>query len=162
VIFSVTTNLEADEEHDTRKAVTSTINTTATVRLDIPAGCERPELFVHGYSSQSIHLLWRRPNTFLTIDHPEKIDHKMKISSKLLSYDLLVNGQTRESLESNLERFVLTNCQSSKIFNLQLVAHTRLDASRTDLEVNIGKRSTTTHGVSVIFRLFNKWKIQTE
>jgi hypothetical protein len=123
-LFSVKINLEDDSNEASRKEIRLTTTESIPIRFQIPATCERPEIYLTGYTINTIDLAWNKPDMFNIIDHPEKINEQLKIHRRLISYRVDINGKKHNTLDENQYRCTLTECRSGEEYKVQLVAKT--------------------------------------
>ncbi|CAM4854988.1 unnamed protein product [Rotaria socialis] len=122
--LSVKVNLEDDNDDTNRKELRLTTTETASVRFHAPVTCERPEIYLTGYTTDTIDLEWNKPNLFSIIDHPEKVNEQLKIHRRLLAYRVEINGRQQNKLEGNQYKCTLTKCQPDEEYKVQLCAQT--------------------------------------
>ncbi|CAF0725940.1 unnamed protein product [Rotaria sordida] len=122
--FSVKINLEDDDDETSRKEIRLTTTHSATVRFHIPLICEKPAIYLTGYTQNTIDLAWNKPHMFSIIDHPEKLNEQLKIHRRLLGYKIDVDGHTQNILEENQCNCILTECQPGEIYKVQLFVRT--------------------------------------
>ena len=123
-IFSVRVNLEEFDDESTRNEFISTVNTSVPVRFQAPGTCERPEIYLTGYTTNTIDLSWNKPNLFNVIDHPEKNNEKLRIHRRLLGYQVDINGRPHHTLDEDQHRCTLTECKPGEKYEVQLTART--------------------------------------
>ncbi|CAF2333699.1 unnamed protein product [Rotaria sp. Silwood2] len=122
--FSVKINLEDDDDEASRKEIHLTTIQSVIVRFHLPVVCEEPELYVTGYTKDTIDLTWNKPNMFSIIDHPEKLNEQLKIHRRLLGYRVDVDGHTQNILEGNQCKCTLTECKPGDVYKVQLFVRT--------------------------------------
>ncbi len=136
-IFSVKINLEDNNDETTRKEIRLTTTGSATVRFHAPSTCERPEIYLTGYTTNTIDLAWNKLNMFNMIDHPEKNNEKLKIHRRLIGYRVNINGQKYSTLDEDQYRCTLTKCQPGEKHEVQLIARTIVHNEYKNDMVNI-------------------------
>ena len=124
--FSLSINLENENDQRNRKEIQFTTTETASVRFRTPGLSERPEICLTGYTTTTIDLTWNKPNMFSVIDHPEKLNEQIKIHRRLLGYRVEVNGQKYNTLNEDQYQCTLTECQAEEEYRVQLVARTAI------------------------------------
>jgi len=123
-IFSIKINLEDDDDETSRKEIRLTTTKSTSVRFHAPATCEQPEIYLTGYTTNTIDFAWNKPNMFRIIDHPEKINEKLRIHRRLIGYRIDINGREHQVLDEDQYRCTLTKCQPDEKFEVQLIART--------------------------------------
>ncbi|CAF4997670.1 unnamed protein product, partial [Rotaria magnacalcarata] len=122
--LSVKVNLEDDNDDTNRKELRLTTTETASVRFHVPVTCERPEIYLTGYTTDTIELEWSKPNLFSIIDHPEKVNEQLRIHRRLLAYRVEINGRQQNKLEGNQYKCTLAKCRPDEEYKVQLCAQT--------------------------------------
>jgi hypothetical protein len=123
-IFSVKINLEDNNDETSRKEIRLTTTESIIVRFHTPATCERPEIYLTGYTTDTVDLTWNKPNLFSIIDHPEKNNEQLKIHRRLIGYRVDINGQKHNTLDEDQYRCTLTECKPGEKYQVQLIAQT--------------------------------------
>ena len=123
-IISVRISLEGDNDETNRKEILLTTPQSVFVRFRPPGPREQPEIYLTGYTTQTIDLIWNRPNLFSMIDHPEKNNEQLKIHRRLLGYQIDINGRKHDTLDKDQHRCTLTECQPGRTYDVQLIAQT--------------------------------------
>ena len=123
-LFSIKINLEDDNNEINRKQIRLTTTETTTVRYRIPGLSERPEIYLTGYTTETIDLTWNKPNMFSIIDHPERLNEQLNIHRRLLGYRIEINGRKYNTLDEDQYQCTLTECQAGEEYKVQLVAQT--------------------------------------
>ncbi len=141
-LFSVKISLEDDSDEASRKEIHSTISESVTIRFHTPASCERPEIYLTGYTINTIDLSWNKPDMFNIIDHPEKINEQLKIHRRLIGYRIDINGRKHNTLEEDQYRCTLTECQPGAEYKVQLIAQTAVQNEYMNELVNNGEENT--------------------
>ena len=113
-IFSVKISLEETDDDASRKEICLTTTETVAVRFHAPGTCERPEIYLTGYTTNTIDLAWNKPNLFSIIDHPEKNNEQLKIHRRLLGYRVDINGRKYNTLDEDQCRCTLTECHADE------------------------------------------------
>jgi hypothetical protein len=120
----VRVNLEDTDDQTNRKEITLTTSESVLVRFHAPGTCERPEIYLTGYTTNTIDLSWNKPNLFNIIDHPEKNNEQLRIHRRLLGYRVDINGRRHNTLDEDQYRCTLTECQPGEKYEVQLIART--------------------------------------
>lgn len=122
-IFSVKTALSINDEEDRKELCLTTTESTA-IRFRTPGLCERPEVFLTGYTCDTVDLTWNKPNMFNAVDHPERLSEQIQIHRRLLGYRIDINGHKHNTLDDNQYQCTLTECLPGEEYKVQLVAKT--------------------------------------
>ncbi|CAF0883109.1 unnamed protein product [Adineta steineri] len=160
-IFSVKINLEESDDETSRKEISLTTNKSASVRFHTPPTCERPEIYLTGYTKETIDLAWNKPNMFDTIDHPEKNNEQLKVHCQLVGYRIDINKLKHNTIDKDQCRCTLTDCKLGDKYNVQLVAQTMIqneymDNTTTDDKENARKPDETPSEILSIQMLKNE------
>lgn len=123
-IISVRISLEGDNDETNRKEICLTTTKSIIVRFRAPGPRERPEIYLTGYTTNTIDLTWNKLNLFTWMDHPEKNNEQLKIHRRLLGYQVDVNNRKHKTLDKDQNRCTLTECQPSQTYEVQLIAQT--------------------------------------
>ncbi|CAF0740560.1 unnamed protein product, partial [Didymodactylos carnosus] len=143
-IFSIKVNLESDDNNDSgRKEVRYSTSESSTLHFRTPAMCEKPELYLTGYSTKTIDLTWNKPNMFTIIDHPEKINEQVKLHRRLLGYRVDVNGEEKRALDDDQYQCTLTECLPNEEYKIQLYAKTTLQTEYLNDKLSSKNNSAT-------------------
>ena len=135
-IFSVRVNLEDYDDESTRNEIISTVTASISVRFHVPGICERPEIYLTGYTISTIDLSWNKPNLFNIIDHPEKNNERLKIHRQLLGYQVNINGHLHNKLDEDQYRCTLTECKQGEKYEVQLISRTTVQSEYLNETVN--------------------------
>lgn len=119
--FSTTINLDVDDE-TSRKEFYLTTTVSAFVRFHVPVTCEQPELYLTGYTLDTIDLAWNKPNMFSIVDHPEKLNEQLKIHRKLIEYRIQIDGETKSNIDGDQYNCTLTKCEPGREYKVELCA----------------------------------------
>ncbi|UJR33951.1 hypothetical protein I4U23_021369 [Adineta vaga] len=138
-IFSVKVNLEDETDETGRKESRLTSHASASVRFHAPGTCEQPEIYLTGYSMNTIDLMWNKPGMFDTVDHPERNNEQLKIHRRLLGYRIDVNGQKYNTLDENQCQCKLTSCRPGEEYKVQLTAQTIVQNENETNMISDGK-----------------------
>lgn len=125
-VFSTRTNLDRGNDGTNHREIRLTTTETASVRFRTPGLSERPEIYLTGYTTNTIDLTWNKPNTFTVIDHPEKLNEVIKIHRRLLGYRVEINGEKYNTLTDDQYQCTLTECHPGEEYRVQLVAQTAI------------------------------------
>ena len=135
-VFSRKISLEDDNDQSSWKEFRlTTKGKTVAVHFRISAACEQPELYLTGFTAKTIDLKWNKPNMFHEIDHPEKINEKIKTQLRLIGYRVYINEQKHSILDQNQNQCTLTECQLGEQDYVQLVAQTVIQNVYTNNKV---------------------------
>jgi hypothetical protein len=135
-IFSVKISLEDNNDETSRKEICLTTSKTIKVRFHAPPTCERPEIYLTGYTTKTIDLTWNKPDLFTIIDHPEKNNEQLKIHRRLIGYRIDINGRKHNTLDEDQYQCTLVECESGGKYEVQLVAQTAVQYEYMDDTVN--------------------------
>jgi hypothetical protein len=135
-IFSVKINLEEDTDESGRREICLTATESTTVRFHMPSTCERPEIYLTGYTTNTIDLAWNKPNVFNIIDHPEQINEQLRIHCRILGYKIDIDGRTQKTLDEDQYQCTLTECQPGQEYKVQLIAQTTIQNEYENNMVN--------------------------
>jgi hypothetical protein len=122
--ISMKTSLEDDQDETGRKEICLTKTESILVRFHVPATCEQPEIYLIGYTRNTLDIAWNKPNLFSIIAHPEKNNEQLKIHRRLIGYRVDINGRHYNKLDEDQYRCTLTECQPDEKYDVQLVART--------------------------------------
>jgi hypothetical protein len=123
-LFSVKINLEDEDDETSRKEIRFTTNTSTLVQFHVPAACEKPEIYLTGYTMNTVDLFWNKPNMFDIIDHPEKNNEQLKIHRRLVGYRIDINGRKHNTLDEDNCQCTLTDCLPGEEYKVELIAQT--------------------------------------
>ena len=123
-LFSIKINLEETNDETGRREISLNTSETVAIRYSPPNVCEQPELYLTGYTTQSLDLAWNRPHLFGVVDHSEKIGERIRIHRRLLGYHISIGKDTERNLSADQDRCTLTKCQPGHDYEVQLAAKT--------------------------------------
>ncbi|CAF1469981.1 unnamed protein product, partial [Adineta ricciae] len=135
-VLSVKINLEEGDDESDRKETRLTSNISASVRFHAPGTCEQPEIYLTGYTMNTIDLAWNKPGMFDVVDHPERTNEQLRIHRRLIGYRIDINDRKHNELDEDQRQCVLTDCHPNEEYKIRLVAQTIVQ------QVNMGNMIT--------------------
>ena len=136
-VVSVKTTLDSQERDDERDDAMTSQNRRTTHVMSKPlfvrtkAPCEKPVVYVTGYSDDKIHLAWERPKLYSVIGQDDSGNpHYLKHS--LEGYRLEINGRPHMRLRENAQSCTLVKCRAGKSYRVELVACTCTEQAKKE------------------------------
>ena len=133
-IVSVKTTLDSQERDD--EAMTSQNRRTTHVMskplfVRTKAPCEKPAVYVTGYSDDKIHLGWERPKLYAVIGQDDS-GNPQYLKHSLEGYRLEINGRPHMRLRENAQSCTLVKCRGGKTYRVELVACTCTEQAKKE------------------------------
>jgi len=122
--FSIQVSLDDVNDDSNRREESSSTSESVTIRFHAPAMSDRPEIYLTGYTMQTLDLKWNKPNLFSEIDHPEKTNEQLKIHRRLVGYRVDIDGKQYNTLDADQSRCTLTECSPGEKYDVQVIAKT--------------------------------------
>ena len=137
--FDCKINLKDDNVEGSRKEQLTSSSETVKIPFHVPETLEKPEIYLTGYTTNTIYVTWNKPEMFVITDHPETLNETLRIRHCLLEYIIDVNG-SKKLINKNRHRYTFTELQPSQECYVQLITKTQVQIESKDSTVNKTKR----------------------
>ena len=134
-VVSVKTTLHSKirdpESEKLNRRTTHVMSKPVFVRTRAP--CERPKLYITGYTQNTIQLYWERPLLYSVIGK-DSSGNPQYLKLSLENYRLEINGKPHMRLLSSAQSCTLIKCKAGKKYKIELVACTCTEEVSNDLK----------------------------